>query len=122
MQTDQPFLHAMGARFESSASGRFISPDPIGFLGSGINLQLYANNNPNQFADPSGLSAVSNAVDELGLRLLGYTTDASDGFDAGVDIFQAVLLEARLEGRLELLAGLLEYSLASSLASKLVVI
>lgn len=45
----------MRARYYSTESGRFISKDPIGYAG-GINLYTYANNNPENEIDPTGLT------------------------------------------------------------------
>lgn len=42
------------ARYYDPVEGRFISPDPIGFLG-GINPYVYTENNPINMIDPFGL-------------------------------------------------------------------
>ena len=44
----------MGARYYNSALGRFISRDPLGYLGSPINLYTYCADNPVKYTDPSG--------------------------------------------------------------------
>ncbi len=44
------------ARYYDSNNGRFLSPDPIGFL-DGLNLYIYVQNNPINLVDPSGLLA-----------------------------------------------------------------
>jgi RHS repeat-associated protein len=44
-----------GARYFESATGRFLQPDPSGFLG-GIGLYVYGLNNPLMYIDPTGLS------------------------------------------------------------------
>lgn len=46
----------MRARFYDPALGRFISEDPVGTAG-GMNLYAYANNDPINLWDPSGLEA-----------------------------------------------------------------
>jgi RHS repeat-associated protein len=46
----------MRARYYDPATGRFLSPDPIGLL-AGPNLYTYVFNSPLRFADPSGLQA-----------------------------------------------------------------
>ncbi len=51
-----PGLVRMGFRYYDTESGRFISRDPIGFLGDDTNLYAYTGNNPATFADPQGLS------------------------------------------------------------------
>ncbi|GEM_PF-1074278 len=57
----------MRARFYSSNSGRFLSTDPID-LASGINLNKYANNNPLDFIDPSGLASYREAKGPLNIH------------------------------------------------------
>jgi len=47
-------LYYYRARYYDSNTGRFLSEDPIGFLG-GFNLYLYVLNNPSNFKDPFGL-------------------------------------------------------------------
>nr|HPQ39398.1 RHS repeat-associated core domain-containing protein [bacterium] len=48
-------LHYMRARYYSPALGRFITPDPLGFYGGGLNVYTYALNNPLRFNDRLGL-------------------------------------------------------------------
>ena len=43
------------ARYYDGELGRFISQDPIGFLGGDVNLYRYVNNSPLNYIDPSGL-------------------------------------------------------------------
>ena len=43
-----------GARYYDPSIGRFITPDPLGFI-DGPNVYLYCNNNPINFIDPWGL-------------------------------------------------------------------
>ncbi len=50
---DTPFLH-VGARYYDPATGRFLQRDPIGIDG-GLNVYVYALNNPALQVDPSGL-------------------------------------------------------------------
>ena len=45
----------MGARYYNPALGRFISRDPTGYAGSGINLYAYCGDNPLVYTDPTGL-------------------------------------------------------------------
>ena len=47
-------LHYYRARFYDPEVGRFMSEDPIGFIG-GINVYAYVENNPVIFSDPLGL-------------------------------------------------------------------
>jgi len=52
------------ARYYSPQLGRFLSADPIGY-GDGLNMYAYARNNPMNFRDPSGLSIVDDAMEEI---------------------------------------------------------
>jgi RHS repeat-associated protein len=47
-------LQLLGARYYDPAVGRFLNPDPIGFLG-GLNLYEYCFGNPVGMVDPTGL-------------------------------------------------------------------
>jgi RHS repeat-associated protein len=47
-------LHQFGARWYSPAIGRFISPDPLGFI-DGPNRYAFAGNQPLAYFDPTGL-------------------------------------------------------------------
>jgi RHS repeat-associated protein len=51
-------LYNYRARFYCPASGRFLSPDPVGQSG-GLNLYAYCGNNPVNLVDPSGLESCS---------------------------------------------------------------
>ncbi len=51
-----PGLVRMGFRFYDTDAGRFISRDPIGFLGADTNLYAYVANNPATAVDPYGLA------------------------------------------------------------------
>jgi RHS repeat-associated protein len=42
-------------RYLDPATGRFLTPDPLGFLGSGVNLYAYVANSPGSATDPAGL-------------------------------------------------------------------
>ena len=48
-------LDFMRARYYLPVEGRFISEDPIGFLGGDINLYQYVSSDPVNFVDPIGL-------------------------------------------------------------------
>ena len=50
-------LYNYGARFYSTAIGRFVSADPK--TNDGLNRYAYAKNNPLRYADPTGLDAKS---------------------------------------------------------------
>jgi RHS repeat-associated protein len=56
-------LQLLGARYYDPEVGRFLSPDPIGFL-AGLNLYAYCGNNPVGRADPFGLSPFDLGSDE----------------------------------------------------------
>ena len=59
-------LAYFGARYYDPSTGRFITPDPLGFI-DGPNVYLYCNNNPVNFADPWGLCG------EKLYRISGFT-------------------------------------------------
>ncbi len=43
-------------RYLDPATSRFLTPDPLGALGSGVNLYAYVGNNPATLTDPNGLA------------------------------------------------------------------
>jgi RHS repeat-associated protein len=53
-ENDGTGVYFYRARYYSPTLQRFISEDPIGFLGSGPNLYAYASNSPTNFGDPGG--------------------------------------------------------------------
>jgi RHS repeat-associated protein len=67
-------LYYNRARYYSPTTGRFLSPDPLGY-GGGLNLYAYVGNDPVDFADPSGL-AVDDA-EQTGLKAWEVNTTRS---------------------------------------------
>jgi RHS repeat-associated protein len=55
-ENDGTGLHYYRARYYHPALGRFVSEDPVGFLGGDTNLYAYVGNNPLNWTDPRGLS------------------------------------------------------------------
>ncbi len=45
-------------RYYSTDLGRFVSRDPIGYEGDGVNLLRYVGNSPIMFSDPEGLQRI----------------------------------------------------------------
>src|SRR5207244_2773519 len=56
-ENDNTGLYYYRARFYSPLTGRFITEDPIGFVGGDANLYGYVGNNPINQIDPLGLSS-----------------------------------------------------------------
>lgn len=54
-QADPTGIDQMGARYYDPALGRFISQDPLGISGGSPNLYEYAQDNPVNLNDPSGM-------------------------------------------------------------------
>jgi RHS repeat-associated protein len=50
------------ARYYETATGRWLSNDPIGFAAGDTNIQRYVGNNPVNYVDPSGLTGTPVAV------------------------------------------------------------
>jgi len=61
---DRSGLYYYRARFYSPELGRFITQDPIGYLG-GTNLYAYVGNNPVNWVDPLGLLTICEVVSVL---------------------------------------------------------
>jgi RHS repeat-associated protein len=75
------------ARYYSPGLHRFLSEDPIGFLGGDINLYGYVANNPNSRFDPLGLAYCDlNFTYGTGLFLLGVTGGVMAG-PSGVYVY-----------------------------------
>jgi RHS repeat-associated protein len=56
-ENDGNGLYDYGARYYSPAAARFISQDPLGQEGSGVNLYRYADDSPINATDPYGTSS-----------------------------------------------------------------
>jgi RHS repeat-associated protein len=72
-------------RFYDPATGRFLTPDPLGALGSGVNLYAYVGNNPTSFTDPTGQCpwCVGAAIGAVAGAVVGatvYTATHQDDF------------------------------------------
>ena len=55
-ENDNNGLQYNRARYYTPSIGRFVTQDPLGMAGSGINLYQYVGDNPINFVDPRGLS------------------------------------------------------------------
>jgi RHS repeat-associated protein len=89
VMTEPNGFYYMQARYYDPNVGRFISEDPIGLAG-GINVFIYASNNPILFIDPSGLinwermgwGALKVGGGALGLYGASVATAATGGIGA----------------------------------------
>ncbi|MDD4950806.1 RHS repeat-associated core domain-containing protein [Sulfuricurvum sp.] len=59
---DTDDLYYYRARYYDPTIGRFITPDPIGFLSGDTNFYRYVGNDPVNFNDPSGLQSMAIAL------------------------------------------------------------
>jgi RHS repeat-associated protein len=86
---DTDDLYYYRARYYDPTLGKFITPDPIGFLGGDMNLHRYVGNDPVNFVDYSGfeglsvtgvLSSVKESICDAVSSLSGFSTpSASNG-------------------------------------------
>lgn len=65
------------ARYYDPALGRFLQPDPLGFV-DGFNAYKYALNNPVNYIDPWGTTAIG-ASNTLESSTIGFFSDLADG-------------------------------------------
>jgi RHS repeat-associated protein len=74
-------LVLLGARSYDPRTGRWTSPDPLGFGGGQANLYAYVGNDPVNAADPSGLGL----LDDIGSGLNSAYHTAGDYYDTARD-------------------------------------
>lgn len=72
-------LYFMRARYFDPQTGRFISEDPIGFVGGGANFYAYVGNSTITFRDPSGLDR-SEPVAEIDQLAVAISRSFEEGF------------------------------------------
>jgi len=74
-ELDTTGLYFYRARYYNSTLQRFISEDPLGFVGSGANLYEYADSSPMNLRDPLGLegcdASCQNQIAQLANMFLG---------------------------------------------------
>ena len=80
-ENDGTGLYYYRARYYHPALQRFISEDPLGFLG-GLNLYGYTLNSPINLTDPLGLAGTAN----IGVTVSGQFGPVSGQFSAGIII------------------------------------
>ena len=76
-------LYYMKRRYYDPELGRFISPDPYGIF-KGLNVYVYAKNNPMSFFDPEGtflIGGVTSALLSGGTSLISYAVSDKEDFD-----------------------------------------
>ncbi len=104
-------LYNYKARFYSTVTGRFVSPDPTNASGSwmALNRFVYANDNPMKFIDPSGYDPTQQDLSNCAANIvacleLSYGGDSHNGI-----IFVMGLFESRTSpGDLDHYAGYAE--------------
>jgi RHS repeat-associated protein len=77
-------LQQDGARSYDPGLGRFISADPTGAAGSGVDLYQYAGSDPIDYADPSGLFSIGGFFEEVGEFATGFGDTVSGGLTRDV--------------------------------------
>ena len=82
-EIDAPDLYYYRARYYDPTIGRFITPDPIGFMGGDTNFYRYVGNDPVNFRDPSGL--VQSGIPQT--SVLDTISNTFDSFNKGVQNF-----------------------------------
>jgi RHS repeat-associated protein len=86
-ENDETGMQYSRARYYDPTTARFISPDPLGFEGSGPNLYRYANGDPLGYTDPNGMdpltsgigSGVEEGLKEKAAEVGGAVYDAING-------------------------------------------
>jgi RHS repeat-associated protein len=68
-------LQYNGNRFYDPATGRFLSPDPLGFGGGNTNLYSYAADDPVDFSDRSGTDLLGGCLIGAGIGVLATGLD-----------------------------------------------
>jgi RHS repeat-associated protein len=85
-------LYYYRARYYDSATGRFLSEDPLQFGGGDANLYAYVANSPTNLIDPSGLKPGDkyNGIDCAGWHAIKdiFPDTDRDGFERGGFIYQ----------------------------------
>jgi RHS repeat-associated protein len=84
-------LYYYRARYYDSSTGRFLSEDPIGFLG-GVNLYFYVKNNPLNFIDHFGLKECEDC-DKIFSLCLGR---AVAGMLIPIPLFEELIFENKI--------------------------
>ncbi len=74
VRQDLAGLYHMSARYYDPSTGRFLSEDPAGFDSKGVNLFVYAGNNPIMNVDPLGDDWISAGLGVLGIGLFFAST------------------------------------------------
>ena len=90
---DSEDLYYYRARYYDPTQRRFITPDPIGFMGGDTNLYRYVGNDPVNFMDPSGLMLA-----QVGLSVLEGLAGASDSLTMGASSKIAEVINAKIYG------------------------
>ena len=92
---DTDDLYYYRARYYDPTIGRFITPDPIGYLSGDFNFYRYVGNDPVNFVDPSGLivlealEGIAGFADSFTFGATGYISEAINTQIYGAETAQA---------------------------------
>ncbi|NOZ72350.1 MAG: RHS repeat-associated core domain-containing protein, partial [Chloroflexi bacterium] len=82
------WIYYLRARWYQPSTGRFLSPDPVGFWAGDLNLRLYVGNTPTYYVDPIGLDGCSPLdwiLHPINCLYTGMPAPSEDVYQAAMD-------------------------------------